>query len=228
LSADAEAATGDPRYERIVTAASALLGERGYSSISTLDIANAARVSKRELYRLFENKEGIIEACVARRAARLRIPLVDTPPTDPDTLVASLTGFGVAVLRELSDPTVLALYRLAVTQSEQAPHLAAAVDRSGRQVIREALTRLLERAQASEAIGPGDPSTMAGEFFGLLWGDLLVRLILAVAQRPTPHECRRRVRVAVDALQRLYPPAPMPRVPVHSSGSGTHAFSGGS
>jgi AcrR family transcriptional regulator len=205
LSPDAEPATGDPRFERIVSAASALLGERGYSSISTLDIANAARVSKRELYRLFENKEAIIEACVARRVARMRIPLVDTSPTDRGTLVASLSRFGVAVLRELSDPTVLALYRLAVTHTEQSPQLAAALDRSGRQVARDALTRLLARAQVSEALGPGDPSTMAGEFFGLLWGDLLVRLILGVAQRPTHRECQRRARVAVDALLRLHP-----------------------
>jgi len=205
LSAGAEAATGDPRYERIVAAASALLGERGYSSISTLDIANGARVSKRELYRLFDNKEAIIQACVARRVERMRIPLADAAPTDRGTLVASLSGFGMAVLHELSDPTVLALYRLAVTESDQSPRLAAALDTSGRHAIREVLTRLLARAQANEAIGPGDPSAMSSEFFGLLWGDLLVRLILGVAKRPTPRECQRRARLAVDALLRLHP-----------------------
>src|SRR5262252_6396051 len=197
---NADTATGDPRSERIVSAATELLSERGYASVSTLDIANRARVSKRELYRLFDNKDAIIEACIARRVALLRPPLMHRPPTDQRALVAMLTAFGTSVLRELSDPAVLALYRLAVATLDESPSIAAAFDTSGRQVIREALVRVLAQAQPVGAIGTGDPSSMAGEFYGLLWGDLQVRLLLGVAKRPTTAECRRRATAAAGAL----------------------------
>jgi AcrR family transcriptional regulator len=197
---------GDSRRERIVAAASELLGERGYASISTLDIANRAKVSKRELYRFFDDKLEIIHACVARRAAQLRIPVTEVEPSTRSAFITSLEDIGSAILQELSDPTVVALYRLAVSEADASPEIAAALDSIGRDVIRDALIDLFARGQAIEAIGPSDPSRMASELFGLLWGDLQVRLILGVAGRPTSRECTRRARTAVNALLRLNPP----------------------
>ncbi|MBV8653445.1 MAG: helix-turn-helix transcriptional regulator, partial [Alphaproteobacteria bacterium] len=49
--------------------------ERGYAGASTLEIATRAKVSKRELYALFGNKQGILTALISSRATRMRQPL---------------------------------------------------------------------------------------------------------------------------------------------------------
>src|SRR5262249_3557208 len=99
---------GDERGGRILDAAVALFAPRGYARTQTLDIATRARVSKRELYRLFEGKDAILAACVERRARQIQMPLSGPPPADRGSLAAALATFGAAALRELSDPAVVA------------------------------------------------------------------------------------------------------------------------
>jgi hypothetical protein len=121
--------------------------------------------------------------------------------------MAVLTGFASTFLRELCSPAVVAVYRLAALEAERSPQVAKALDTAGRDASRSALIHLLKRAQSSGFIGVGDPLAMATEFFSLLVGDLLVRLILRVTEPPSSKEIDRRVRVAIDALLRLHPKA---------------------
>jgi len=193
------------RRDRILDAAFGLLLERGYAHTSTLDIARRAHVSKRELYTLVGDKQTIVSTCVARRADQLRLPLRVAPPHDQATLAATLVRFGAGALGHLSDPPVVALYRLAIMGAADAPDIARVLDTTGRATTRIALRQVLHDAQASGLLGPGEPEAMASAFFGLLWGDLHVRLLLGVAERPTSHAVQRRARAATEALLRLYP-----------------------
>jgi len=193
------------RRDRILDATFGLLLERGFAHTSTLDIARRARVSKRELYTLVGDKQTIVSACVARRAELLRLPLRVAPPHDQATLAATLVRFGAGVLRQLSDPPVVALYRLAMMEAADSPDIARVLDSTGRATTRAALLQVLHDAQASGLLGPGEPEAMASAFFVLLWGDLHVRLLLGVAERPPSHALQRRARAATEALLRLYP-----------------------
>jgi AcrR family transcriptional regulator len=56
--------------KRILGAALSAFMEGGYAQTSTLEIATRARVSKRELYSLFGNKEAMLVACITERARR--------------------------------------------------------------------------------------------------------------------------------------------------------------
>jgi hypothetical protein len=46
---------------------------------------------------------------------------------------------------------------------------------------------------------------MAEHFAGLLWGNLMLSLLLRVAERPNPREIARRARDATAAFLQLYP-----------------------
>jgi hypothetical protein len=54
-------------------------------------------------------------------------------------------------------------------------------------------------------VGAGDPAAMAVELFALLWGDLLLQLLLRVADPPTPQAMERKAREATEKFLRLYP-----------------------
>jgi AcrR family transcriptional regulator len=190
--------------ERILEAAFAAFMQSGYAMTSTLEIARRARVSKRELYALVGNKQEMLIACISERAKRLDVP-PDLPVLrDRETLAQLLASFGTKLVREISDPTVIAVFRLAIAEVVHAPEVARVLNSIGREASRAALRKIMAQAQTSGLL-PGRPAELAQQFAGLLWGDLVVSLLLGVAERPTPREIAGRARDAAAAFLQLHP-----------------------
>jgi AcrR family transcriptional regulator len=190
--------------ERILEAAFEAFMESGYATTSTLEIATRARVSKRELYALVGNKQEMLIACITERGRRLDVP-ADLPVLrDRETLAHVLVSFGTKLVREISDPTVIAVFRLAIGEAVQAPEVARALDSRGREASRAALRKIMAEAQASGLL-TGRPAELAEQFAGLLWGHLMVSLLLGVAARPSPREIAARARGAAAAFLQLHP-----------------------
>ena len=190
--------------KRILEAAFAAFMKNGYAMASTLEIATRARVSKRELYALVGNKQEMLIACISERAKRFDVPAVPPVLRDRETLEQVLVSFGTKLVREISHPTVIAVFRLAIAEAVQAPEVARALNSIGREASRAALRKIMAQAQASGLLA-GRPAELAAQFAGLLWGDLMVSLLLGVAEPPTPREIAGRARVAAAAFLQLHP-----------------------
>jgi AcrR family transcriptional regulator len=194
----------EPRRRSILEAAYHVLVERGYAGASTLEIATRARVSKRELYAEFGSKSGILRALIAATAARMQLPLVTAEIHDRDGLAAALVQYGTTALGELTSPHVVAINRLAVAEAGRSSEMGDILEDTGREPNRKALIDLVAKAQASGVLGPGEPGAIAGEFFSLLMGDLMYRLLLGVVPRPKPKEIRKRARAATQLILALH------------------------
>jgi AcrR family transcriptional regulator len=190
--------------ERILAAAFEAFRERGYAATSTLEIATRAHVSKRELYALVGNKQKMLIAAIAERAKRFKAPADMPVLRDHATLAQVLTAFGTRFVREVSDPQVVAVFRLAIAEAVQAPEVAQTLDSLGRETGRAALRHIMNEARAAGLID-GSTADLAEQFAGLLWRDLLVSLLLGVAQRPNPRAIEARARDAAEAFLRLHP-----------------------
>jgi AcrR family transcriptional regulator len=190
---------------RILESAFAEFMNSGYTAASTLAIATRAHVSKRELYALVGNKHEMLVACISERATRLQVPADSPVPKDRASLAQVLSAFGTQLVREMTDPTVIAVFRLAIAEAVYAPEVALALDSIGRETSRVALSQIMAAAQASGLIN-GAPVQLAETFGGLLWGNLMISLLLGVAKRPTAHEVTARARDAAAAFLQLYPP----------------------
>ena len=194
----------DAVRKRILEAAFAAFMKSGYATASTLEIATSARVSKRELYALVGNKHKMLIACISERAKRLDVP-ADLPVLrDREALAQVLISFGTKLVREISDPTVIGVFRLAIAEAVQAPEVARTLNTIGRETSRAALREVMARAEAA-ALLMGHPPELAEQFAGLLWGHLMVSLLLGVAERPTPHKIAERARDAAAAFLQLHP-----------------------
>jgi AcrR family transcriptional regulator len=189
---------------RILEAAFAAFIKSGYAATTTLEIATRARVSKRELYALVGNKQEMLIACISERARRLHLPAELPVLRDRETLGQVLASFGTQLVREITDPTVIAVHRLAIAEALHAPEVARALDSIGREASRAALRKIMARAQAAELL-KGRPAELAENFRGLLLGDLLVGLLLGVAEPPNPREIAQRARDAAAAFLQLHP-----------------------
>ncbi len=196
-------------HDRILGAAFEAFTGQGYAATSTLDIARRAKVSKRDLYASFGSKHAVLAACIRRRAERMQA-LPDLPaPRDRQMLAAALTAFAANLVREISEASVIAVFRLAIGEASRSPEIAQTLDAAGRNGARDALARLLASAQSGGLLGLGDAAEMAAQYLGLLWEGLLIGLLLGVSQAPGPAEAELRAGKATTAFMRLHPvPAP--------------------
>ena len=190
--------------DRILDAAFEAFMERGYAATSTLEIATRARVSKRELYALVGTKQKMLIAAIGERAKRLQAPSDMPMLRDRATLAQLLTALGTQLVREVSDPHVVAVFRLAIAEAVQAPEVARTLDSLGRETTRAALRHIMSESRAAGLID-GHPAELAEQFAGLLWRDLMISLLLGVAQRPNSRAIEARARDAAEAFLRLHP-----------------------
>ncbi len=189
---------------RILEAAFRAFTEKGYAATSTLDIATRARVSKRELYAQVGTKQQMLIACIQERSRRFQAPGDLPRPRDRETLRHLLVSIGTQLVREISDPTVMAVFRLAIAESMHAPEVAQTLDSVGREASRAVLRGIMTEATQSGLL-EGEPRVLAERFSALLWGELLVSLLLGVGSQPSPGEIAGRARDAVSAFLQLHP-----------------------
>lgn len=190
--------------QRVMEAALATFVDKGFAATSTLDIASHAKVSKRDLYLVAASKTELLRQAIAEQAGKLRPPPELPAAAGREAFAAALATFGLTALDSLCDRTVLALYRFAAVEAETAPEIARMLDGLGRDAGRAALGRALSRAQADHFIRAGDPAAQADDFAALLWGDLLLRLVMRLAEAPPHAALERRSHEATAKFLRLY------------------------
>jgi len=145
------ASTGEtPLRARILEAAFSAFMERGFARASTLEIATRAHASKRELYAEFDSKQDMLIACISERATRLKMPSDLPELSDRQTLAKALTAFGTRLLHEVSDPTVVAVFRLAIAEAAQAPEVGRALNDVAIEASRSALREIMRRISSGE------------------------------------------------------------------------------
>jgi AcrR family transcriptional regulator len=190
---------------RILDAAFGAFMEQGYADTSTLEIATRAKVSKRELYALVGAKHELLLECIQKAARRMALPADLGVAHDRESLAARLTALGAQLLGEVTDPKVVATFRLAIAESARAPEVARALDEIGRKAWRETLLAVMSDARSAGLLG-GEPREMAEQFGALLWGNQMVNLLLRLVETPTQQEAASRAATAAEAVMRLYPP----------------------
>lgn len=192
-----------PARDRILEAAFAAFTDGGYAATSTAEIAARARVSKRELYALVGDKQELLIACITDRANRLRLPGGLPEVHDRSALRRFLVSFGVQLLREITDPAVIAAFRLAIGEASRVPEIAKALDLTGRQNTRLALEAIMAQAKRFGLV-EGRPRELAQLFGALLFRDLLMSLLLGVVHQPSAREIEKRAEEATALLLLLH------------------------
>jgi AcrR family transcriptional regulator len=195
----------NPIGGRILAAAFKAFTEKGYAGTSTLEIATRAKVSKRDLYANFGSKQAVLVACIKNRTARMRLSPELPVPQSRAMLAAALSSFAATLLDEVSHPSVIAMFRLAIAEATRSPEVAQTLQEAGRDANRHAVAELLAQAQSAGLIGAGEAAAMAIQYLALLWEDLLVSLLLGRAVRPKADEIERRAEAATRAFLQLHP-----------------------
>jgi AcrR family transcriptional regulator len=201
---DAASSDDSEMRKRILGAAFQAFTANGYAGTTTLAIAARAKVSKRDLYAIFENKQAMLVACIGTRTAKMRMPEGLPEPRSREMLASTLTAFAANLLTESSHPAVIAMFRLAISEAERSPEVAQALE-EGRKASRRTLTEFLVHAQSVGLLPSGDAADMADQCLALIRDDLMLSLLLGVLKRPSLAHIQRNAAKAVAVFLGHHP-----------------------
>jgi AcrR family transcriptional regulator len=194
----------DPRRAAMLSAAFEAFVEHGVSGATTEEIARRARVSKREIYRIFGSKEALFAEIVRERGRSMQQGLELAAAASVETALDTIERFGREFLGLLTEPSTIAVYRMAIAESTRLPELGRQLDVQGRETVREALHHWLVDARRRAVLPVSDPERAADSLLATLQGDLPLRLMLGTIQAPDAASIASRAAAARAAFQRLW------------------------
>ncbi len=129
--------------DALLARAADLFFDRGFASVTTADVASAAGISKKTLYRLFPTKEALLLAAVRREMEAFSARL--------DGIISSPGAGPLAVMREFLRALAGQMARVGkvlASDVRRLPALWQTIDRLRQDVLVGRLGRLLERMVA--------------------------------------------------------------------------------
>jgi TetR/AcrR family transcriptional repressor of mexJK operon len=162
------------KHERIISAATQIFLERGFTATSMDLVARRAKVSKVTVYTHFKSKELLFGAIIDGLAAGLvlridRLALGDLPPAP------ALRQFGRTFMELALAASSIALHRVVVAESARIPGLGPVIFRHGPAQVVSGLADFLVR---QKSLRIADPRLAAEQFLGMVLGHAQLNLLL--------------------------------------------------
>jgi len=111
------------RMERLLDIATEVFLEHGYENANVSEITTRAGASKRTIYSRYPTKAELFVTVVTRKTLELQESFAETLVSQ-ESLGKVLEDFGIHLLRAMSQPELLALYKVFVAESPKFPKLA--------------------------------------------------------------------------------------------------------
>ena len=187
------------RREVLLQAAAEVFFEQGYAATKIDAIIDRAGGSKRNIYNEFGNKEGLFLALVARNAdaALSTLPIEAIGARD---VRETLTAFGRHLMAAYMSPSLIGIYRIAITEANRFPDLVRSFYEQGPGRATSQLAGILEDAKAREEIRIGDCKHAAEHFVGMIRGNLHLQVVLGLRPPLLDGEIQDAVASAVDVF----------------------------
>lgn len=202
---DAREAHGrsDEKARQILDGARRVFLSDGFDSASMNEIARAAGVSKGTLYVYFESKQALFAALIRderRQQAEQMTPLAEASPD----VAATLRAFGVALMKRMTHPDVLAQVRTVIAVAPKFPEIGRAFYESGPLHGRDRLAAFLDRQMRAGRLRAADPLAAATQFLQMCQGDHYKELMFCVADSVSADEIEAMASDAVATFMAAY------------------------
>ena len=120
--------------------------------------------------------------------------------TEGHDLRATLTAFGQHLMGIYMSPTLIGIYRIAVTEANRFPDLVKSFYEQGPGRATSRLAEVLEAANKRGEIRTDDCSRMAGHFVGMIRDNLHLQVVLGLRAAPSDKEVQAAVGSAVEVF----------------------------
>lgn len=189
----------DRRRAAIVAAARELFVAQGYETTTLAEIAARAGGSLATVYKLFGNKDGLLEAVILESVASGESLVRDAdaarmPPAE------TLRRIAKGLHAQFLDPDVIALVRIVIARSICDPPFARQFFERTANRTGDAIAAMFVRWQSEGVVMNGTPTFLAEMFMGLFVSDLQTQAIShGVAVSPETERLRDRTDFFIAA-----------------------------
>ncbi len=184
------------KHAMILTMASQMFMEHGYSAISMDALAEAVPVSKRTLYNHFSDKKALFTAVMQSRCKTVFDALSKTIH-EGLSVEETLTILGKRYLSVIFEPDAINIYRVALTEAQQFPELGKLFFESGPKRSVGLLTEYFELVHTQGELHIPHPELAANIFMGMLSNRLQMKCMLGIQKKVSAKVCDDIVKYAV-------------------------------
>jgi TetR/AcrR family transcriptional regulator, mexJK operon transcriptional repressor len=205
-SAKKNASFGRPRTEdqeakrrHLIQEARTELLKTGGTDFRLNQVLKAAGGSKTTLYTYFGGRDGLLEAVLRKSVAET---LTSEKPPSEKSPKAILTALAMATYDVVFSPETLALYRMAIAESQNNPQLSKMFYESGPAVARKILGEVLADLQTKKVLQLDNLPLAADMFFGMLLEGPLMNRMLHLPRGK--EDLSARAKLAVDLFLKAF------------------------
>jgi TetR/AcrR family transcriptional repressor of mexJK operon len=187
------------KFRAIVEAARQQFLENGFAAASMDQIADTANVSKRTVYKHFEDKQALFAAVVQMLCGVIVTPPMDTFEAGNAEPREVLTKIGIHFLSRIYSKEQIQLFRLIVADAHRFPEVGRMMlDQvtAGERLVYSYMVRQQDRGLLRLPC----PEMAASQFLGLLKTDLQMKLLFGQRKRITKSEIERTAECCVDVF----------------------------
>lgn len=188
----------EARRQAMLDAATELFLEKGYQHTTLCDILMHSKGSRSTLYKLFGNKEGLLQTMIQEATDQVWQTVADWHAGDPRLNTESLTDLGCRFFKSIMAPNAVATYRILISEGYRIPSITEFFVNSGPECNKAQLIDWFAKAQDAGILVNDPPSLLVEVFLGMVMGDLHLRCTLGVAAVPDDTAIERRVRASVE------------------------------
>ncbi len=187
----------EARRPVLVETARRLFLTHGYEATTLGMVIAEAGGSRRTIYELFGNKEGLFIAAISENARRM-LSTIDEGEAAGGTPAEVLSHFGWLFLTMLTRPAAVESYRQVLATAPRHPDLGAAFYRNGPERVHASIADYLCRQDAAGSLRLNvDPMAAAGIFLEMIKGPMQMRGLVFPGYAPAEDELDIHVERAV-------------------------------
>lgn len=180
----------------VLRAAEQSFAERGYADTTIDEVAKAAGVAKKTVYRLFGGKADLLGGIIRARADTFTMSI--KAETDDIPIAQALFEILEEFTRMVLSPEAIAQNRLSMAEALRFPEVAAAFYEHGRLHTTKALADWLAHQCARGLIALDDPFTAASILLSMAADEPLRRTSLGIAAPVFDAKSRTRIATCVS------------------------------
>ena len=197
---------GRPKSEEkaiaIRQAAIGLFMTDGMERTSMDAIARAAGVSKQTVYSHFNSKDDLFRSCVA---SKVEMYGLDASNLHVDDGIDSLLKhIGRQYLTLSSDPGVIRMFRLMVSEAETHPETVKSFYESGPMTTERNIVAVLSQHLPGAPDNEGLALQVTSDFLALVRADLFLELLMGIRASISDEEMNTHLDHCIQQLRRLY------------------------
>ena len=183
----------DETHTVIVEAAARAFQSEGYAATCIADVAQAAGVSTKTLYRLIPTKAALFESVVADRIDQFVLEVDHEVCATCDATV-TLESLLISYGRFALEPRTMAINRLVLAEGTRFPELAAYFYERAVRRTTLAMANVLSRLCERGLIAIDDPESATGMLRGMMTMEPQRAAMLGVREAPSDEEIKARAR----------------------------------